>query len=40
MLYYDKIYISKVINLAKSNDSKECMIFNYCFFNHGLKFQN
>ena len=32
MLYYDRIDISKGINLAKSNDSKECMICHNFFF--------
>ena len=40
MLYYDIIDISKTINLAKSNKSKECMICHYWFFNHELKFQD
>ena len=29
MLYYDKIDISEGIDLAKSNNSKECMICHY-----------
>ena len=40
MLYYDRIDISKGIDLAKSNNSKECMICHYWLFNHELKFQN
>ena len=40
MLYYERIDISKGIDLAKSNNSKECMICHYCFFNHGFKFQD
>ena len=40
MLYYDRIYISVGIDLAKSNRSKECMICHYWFFNHRLKFQD
>ena len=40
MLNYDRIDISKGIDLAKSNNSKECMICHYCFFNHGFKFQD
>ena len=39
MLYYDRIDISKGIDLAKSNNSKECMICHYWFFNHGFEFQ-
>ena len=39
MLYYDEIDISKGIDLAKNNNSKECMICHYGFFNHGFKFQ-
>ena len=40
MLYYDRIDISERIDLAKSNNIKECMICPYCFFNHGFKFQD
>ena len=40
MLYYDKIDISKGIDLAKNNNSKECMICHYGFFYHGFKFQD
>ena len=40
MLYYDRIDISKEIDLAKGNSSKECMISPYWFFNHEFKFQN
>ena len=40
MLYYDRIDISKGIDLTKSNNSKECMICHYWFFNHGVKFQD
>ena len=39
MLYYDRIDISKVTDLAESNNSKECMICHYFFFNHGFEFQ-
>ena len=40
MLYYDIININKGIDLAKSNNSKECMICHYWSFNHGFKFQD
>ena len=40
MLYYDRIHISKGTDLAKSNNSKECMICCYWIFNHGFKFQD
>ena len=40
MLYYDRIDISEGIDLAKSNNSKECMICHYWFFNHGFNFQD
>ena len=40
MLYYDRIDISEEIDLTKNNNSKECMIRHYCFFNHGFKFQD
>ena len=32
MLYYDKIDIGEGIDLAKSNNSKECMIFQCMVF--------
>ena len=40
MLYYDRIDKSEETDPTKSNRSKECMIFYYCFFNQGLKFQD
>ena len=40
MLYYDRIDTSKGVDLAKSNNSKECMICHYWFFGHGVKFQD
>ena len=40
MLHYDKTDISKGIDLAKSNNSKERMIHHYCFFNHGFEVQD
>ena len=40
MLYYDKTEINKGIDLAKSNNNKECMICHYWFFNHGFQFQD
>ena len=40
MLYYDRIDISKGIDLAKSNNSKECIICHFFFFNHGFKIQD
>ena len=40
MLYYDGIDISEGTDLAKSNNSKECIICLYFFFNHGFNFQD
>ena len=40
MLYYDKIDLSERTNVAKSNNSNECVVCHYWFFNHGFKFQN
>ena len=40
MLYYDRTDISEGIDLAESNNSKECMICYYWCFNHGFKFQD
>ena len=39
MLYYDRIDISEGTDLAKSNNSKECMICHYFFFNRRFEFQ-
>ena len=35
MLHYDRIDISEGTDLAKSNNSKECMNCLYFFSNHG-----
>ena len=35
-----KIYISEGTDLTKSNNSKECMICHYTFFNNGFKCQD
>ena len=40
MLYYDRTDISEKIDLAKSSNSKECMICHYLLFNHGFVFQD
>ena len=40
MLYCDRIHLSEGIYLAKSNNSKECIIHRYRFFNQGCKFQD
>ena len=40
MLCYDRIDLSEGIDVAKSNDSKECFICHYWFFSHGFKFQD
>ena len=40
MLHYERSDISKGIDPTKSNNSKECMICHYWFFNHGFKFQD
>ena len=40
MLYYHRIDINKGIDLAKSNNSKECMICHYWFFNNKFEFQD
>ena len=39
MLYCDRIYIRKGIDLAKSSNSKECIISHSFLFNHGFEFQ-
>ena len=40
MLYCDRIDISEEIDLAKSKNSKECMIYHYWYFHHGFNFQD
>ena len=40
MLHCDRTDISEGIDLAKSNNSKECIIWHYWFFNHGFEFQD
>ena len=40
MLYYDRIDLSEDTDVAKSNNSKKCIVCQYWFFNHGLNFQN
>ena len=40
MLYYNGTDLSKGIDVPKSNNSKECIVCHYCFFNHGFKFQD
>ena len=40
MLYDDRIDLREVIDPAKSNNSKECIVRHYCYFNHRLKFRN
>ena len=38
MFHYDVTDLSEGIDVAKSNNSKECRIFYYFFFNRGSKF--
>ena len=40
MLYYNRIDLSEGIGVTKSNNSKECLICYYRFFNYGFKFQD
>ena len=40
MVSYDRIDISEGIDLAKSNNSKKCMICYCWFFNFEFKFQD
>ena len=41
MLYYNTINLSvKGIDSSRSNNSKECVEFNYWFFNHGFEYQD
>ena len=40
MQCYDKIDLHEIIGINKSNNSKENVICNYWFFNHGFLFQD
>ena len=40
MLHYDKIDLSKGIDLNKSNNSKEYMVCHYWFFNQGFNYED
>ena len=40
MLYYHRIDLSEGIDISKSNNSKECIVCDYWFFNNGFEFQN
>ena len=39
MLYYDIIDLSEATDVAKSNNSKECIVCQYYDFNRRFKFQ-
>ena len=39
MIYYKRFDLSDVIDVAKSNSSKEFMVFYNWYFNHGVEFQ-
>ena len=38
VLYYNRIDLSEEIDLAKSNNGKECIVCHYWNFNRGFKF--
>ena len=38
MLYYQRTDLSKSTDLAKSNNSKECVVSNYWYFNNEFRF--
>ena len=39
MICYKKIGFTEGIDLTKSQNSKECIVCYYVYFNHGFKFQ-
>ena len=40
MLYYDRIDVSKDIDVIKTSTLKECIVYHhFCFLDKGLKFQ-
>ena len=40
MFYYNRIDVSEGIYPDKSNNSKECIVYNCLYFNHTFKSQN
>ena len=40
MLYYYRNDLGEIIDPGKTNDSEECMICRYWYFNHGFKYQD
>ena len=40
MLYLDRIDLIELIDPAKSNKNKECIICHYWFFSNGFEFQD
>ena len=40
MLYYNRIYSGAGTDVAKSNNSKECMVCHYWFFNGVFRFHD
>ena len=40
MLDYNRIDLNEVVDVAKSNNSNECLIFDHWLFNHGFTFQD
>ena len=40
MFYYNRINLSEGNNPVKISNSKECMVCDYCFFNHGFTCQD
>ena len=39
-MHYDSIDLSEGNDVVSSNNSKECIICDYWFFNHGFKFRD
>ena len=40
MIYYDRIDVLEGIDINKTNESKECNIYHYCFFpDKGFRFE-
>ena len=40
MLYYYRNDLGEIIDPGNTNDSEECMICRYWYFNHGFKYQD
>ena len=38
--HYDKVHLSKEINVTKCNNSKKCIVYHHYYFHHCFKYKN